>query len=181
MHTGPVRLLFEDRLKALQDEPRARLAKAGVAEGMRVVDLGAGRGLYSLLSAKIVGRGGVVYAVEPDARRVATIARRVEEERLDNVKVLKTGAENLAEIPSSTIDLAFALNSIHHFDDKRAAFAEVMRVLKRGGKFYVRDRVKGWLSMYGTTREEIPNLPLEGFSGKTVAVTRTRLEATFTK
>lgn len=176
-----MKLLFEDRLKTLQDEPRARLTRAGVMEGMRVVDLGAGRGLYSLLSASMVGKGGAVYAVEPDSSRAAIIARRAEEEKLDNVKVLVTGAENLAEIPSSTIDLAFALNSIHHFSDKRVAFAEVARVLKTGGRFYVRDMVKGWLTMYGTRREEIQSLPLEGFSGKTLEVTRTRFEATFTK
>ena len=176
-----MRLLLEDWLKVLQDDPRARLARAGVAAGMRVVDLGAGKGMYSLLSAGIVGKAGLVYAVEPDSSRANTIARRAEAEKLDNVKVLNTGAENLSEIPTGTIDLAIALNSIHHFTDKRVAFAEVARVLKAGGKFYVRDMVKGWLTMHGTLREEIPNLPTEGFSGKTVAVSRTRLEATFAK
>jgi ubiquinone/menaquinone biosynthesis C-methylase UbiE len=176
-----VRLLFEDRLRTLQDEPRARLARVGVAAGMHVVDLGAGKGLYSLLSSGIVGKEGKVYAVEPDSSRAATIARRAREARLDNLQVLVTGAEDLSEIPSSTIDLAFALNSIHHFRDKRVAFAEVNRVLRKDGRFYVRDMVKSWLTMHGTPREEIPNLPFDGFSDKAVAITRTRLEATATK
>ena len=146
-----------------------------------MVDLGAGRGLYSLLSAGIVGKAGRVYAVEPDSSRAATITRRAKEEKLDNIQVLVTGAEDLAEIPSSTIDLAFALNSIHHFRDKRAAFAEVNRVLKTDGRFYVRDMVKSWLTMHGTPREEILNLPFDGFSDRAVTVTRTRFEATVTK
>lgn len=146
-----------------------------------MVDLGAGKGLYSVLAASIVGPAGAVYAVEPDGSRAAVIARRVAEEKVANVKVLTTGAEDLGEIPSSTIDIAFALNSIHHFRDKVAAFAEVNRVLKAGGRFYVRDLVKSWMTRHGTAKEEIPNLPLTGFSAKAVEVTRTRLEASFTK
>ena len=176
-----MRLSFEDRLRMMQDDPRARLAKAGVATGMRVVDLGAGKGLYSVLAAAIVGPAGAVYAVEPDGTRAATISRRVADEKVANVKVLTTGAEDLGEIQSSTIDVALALNSIHHFRDKVAAFAEVNRVLKVGGRFYVRDLVKSWMTGHGTTKEEIPNLPLAGFSAKSVEVTRTRFEASFTK
>ena len=176
-----MKLFFRDRLRMLQDDPRARLTKAGLTAGMRVADLGAGKGLYSLFAASIVGPEGAVYAVEPDSLRSAAIARRAADERLANVKVLTTGAEDLREIPSSTIDIAFALNSIHHFRDKTVAFAEVNRVLKAGGRFYVRDLVRSWLTMHGTAREEIPNLPLAGFSSKAVEVTRTRLEAWFTK
>lgn len=176
-----LKMLFQDRLKALQDNPLKRLARIGVEPGMRVVDLGAGKGLYSLLSAEIVGAEGEVFAVEPDGSRAETISRRASEENLQNLVVLKTGAENLSEIPPSSIDVAFALNSIHHFSDKSAAFAEVGRVLKTGGRFYVRDIIKGRLMRHGTTREDIPGLPSAGFSAKTVAVTGSRLEATFTK
>ena len=174
-------MLLEDRLRTLQDDPRARLTIAGLQLGMRVADLGAGKGLYSLLAAGMVGTDGVVYAVEPDSSRAATIRRRMSEEKISNIRVLITGAEKLAEIPSSTIDVAFALNSMHHFSDRQAAFAEVNRVLRAGGHFYVRDMIKGWFTGHGTRREEIPNLPLAGYSNKSVTVTRSRLEATFTK
>jgi ubiquinone/menaquinone biosynthesis C-methylase UbiE len=176
-----LKLLLEDRLKAIQDNPMERLSRIGLQPGMRVVDLGAGRGLYSLLSSSMVGKAGTVFAVEPDISRAETIGKRIKQEKLENINVLTTGAENLAEIPSSTIDIAFALNSMHHFNNKQAAFAEVNRVLKTGGKFYVRDMIKSWLTWHGTRREEIPNLPLTGYTGKTLAVTRSRLEATFTK
>ncbi len=176
-----MKLLLEDRIKAIQDDPHERLARIGLQPGMRVVDLGAGKGLYSLLSSSMVGREGMVYAIEPDSSRAAMIERRVSSERLENVRILATGAENLAEVHSSTVDIAFALNSMHHFSDKAAAFAEVYRVLKTGGKFYVRDMIRSWLTWHGTRREEIPNLPSAGYSGKSVSVTRSRLEATFTK
>lgn len=176
-----MKLLLEDRLKSFQDDPRKRLARAGVSAGMKVVDLGAGRGLYSLLSAGMVGSRGAVYAVEPDGTRAATIARRAVAEKLDNIKVLGTGAEHLDEIPSSTIDLAFALNSLHHFQDKAVAFAEVSRVLKAGGRFYVRDMIWKWYLGHGTRLEDVQNLPTGGFSAKTVEVAKGRLEATFTK
>jgi len=176
-----LKLLLEDRIKSIQDDPHNRLARIGVRPGMRVVDLGAGKGFYSLLSSSIVGSEGRVFAVEPDSFRAAIISRRASQEKIENLSVLCTGAEHLAEIPSSSVDTAFALNSLHHFNDKAAAFAEVNRVLKSGGRFYVRDIIRNWITWHGTRREEIPNLPSAGYSGKTVEVTRSGLEATFTK
>jgi len=176
-----LKLSFEDRLKAFQDDPQKRLAKAGVAKGMQVADLGAGRGFYSLLSAGIVGATGVVYSVEPDSSRTEVITRRAAEERIDNIKVMATGAEDLSGIPSSSIDLAFALNSLHHFRDKQIAFSEVSRVLKNGGRFYIKDMIWHWYSWHGTRREDIANLPSAGFSEKTVTVSGSTLEASFTK
>lgn len=176
-----MRLLLEDRIKALQDNPNARLAKIGVSPGMRVVDVGAGKGLYSLLSSMIVGREGAVFAVEPDRSRAAVITKRASQEGLVNVNVLTTGAENLTEIPSLTIDIAFALNSMHHFNDKGAAFAEVNRVLRVGGRFYVRDMIKTWFRGHGIRREEIPGLPVTGYSSKQIELAGSKLEATFTK
>ena len=176
-----LKLTLADRLNAMINNPQARLAKMGLGPGMRVADLGAGRGLYSLLASGIVGAAGMVYAVEPDQSRATFIARRTAEGRLGNVKVLTTGAEDLGGIPSSTLDVAFAVNSMHHFVDRRAAFGEVNRVLKPGGRFCVRDMVKSWLEWHGTRREEIASLPLEGYSGRSLRVTRFSLEATFTK
>lgn len=176
-----VKLRFEERLKGMLDDPHARLTKIGISPGMRVVDLGAGKGLYSLLASGVVGAEGTVYAVEPDDSRASVIARRAADEGFGNVKVLTTGAENLGEIPSSTIDVAFSLNSMHHFADRRAAFGETNRVLKPGGRLYVKDMVKSWIEWHGTRREELPSLPLEGYSGKRLVVTRFGLEATFTK
>jgi ubiquinone/menaquinone biosynthesis C-methylase UbiE len=95
--------------------------------------------------------------------------------------VLASGAESLSEIPESTIDIAFSLNSLHHFNDKAAVFAEVLRVLKVGGRFYVRDFIKNWMTRHGTRREEVAGLPATGFSDRRVNVTWSSLEATFTK
>lgn len=176
-----MKLFLEEKLRATRSDPSAKLRMIGVRERMHVADLGAGKGLYAVVSAGIVGTEGVVYAVEPDKSRAATIERRIASEKLGNVKVIATGAESLSEVPDSTIDIAFSLNSMHHFGDREAVFAEVHRVLKGGGKFYVRDIVRNWLTWHGTRKEDVALLPASRFSDRRVRVTSFTLEATYTK
>ncbi|MDV3243689.1 MAG: class I SAM-dependent methyltransferase [Nitrososphaerales archaeon] len=165
----------------MKTHPSIRLAKIGMSKGMRVADLGAGKGLFTLAAAGVVGPDGLVYSVEPDTSRAALIERRLLAERLANVRVLVTGAERLADIPDSTIDIAFSLNSIHHFRDRTAAFAEAKRILKLGGRFYVRDIVRSWLTRHGTRREDVTALSSSGFSDRRIKMSSWTLEATFTK
>src|SRR5690349_15540940 len=50
--------------KPMFSEPSANLAKLGLVDGMKVVDLGAGSGFYSYEAARRVGATGRVYAVD---------------------------------------------------------------------------------------------------------------------
>ncbi len=176
-----MKLLFEERLRAIRGPPSDRLTAIGVRAGMSVADLGAGRGYYALAAAEIVGSGGKLYAVEPDKVRSTMIEGRATSEGLANLRVIANGAEDLTAIPESTVDLAFSMNSMHHFNDRMAVFSEVARVLKPGSRFYVRDIMKSWVNGHGTRREQVAEMPGPGFSDRKVRVTRSTLEATFTK
>jgi ubiquinone/menaquinone biosynthesis C-methylase UbiE len=159
-----LRLFLEERLGSLRSNPRAWLVSLGVAKGATVVDLGAGRGLYTLLAAEINGGDALVYAVEPDLERAATIKRRARESALPNVKVIQTTAESLDEIPGSSVDLAFSRNTLHHFSDTGEALIQVRRVLRPGGAFHVRDILRTWPLNHGTRREDLPALRASGFA-----------------
>jgi len=147
-------LTLSERLRALR-EPIATVRELGISDGQNVVDIGAGKGYLTIPASIIVGKSGLVYSVEPDLARSKRIRERVAEEGLENVRVLTTGAENLGEIPSDSIDLAFSAFSIHHFNDKQAGLRETRRVLREGGKFYVWDRVPGVVLKHGTRPEEL--------------------------
>ncbi len=176
-----MRLLFVERLRAIRADPVVQLERIGLAKGSHVADLGAGRGYYTLVAAELVGPEGLVYAVEPNPARAALIESRTAREKLANVRVLKTGAERIGAIPDSTLDIAFSFNSLHHFSDKAAAFAEVARVLRPGGTLYIKDAVKNWLSRHGTRREEASSLTRAGFSREELEFSRMTFEATYTK
>lgn len=176
-----MKLLFEERLSTIGSDPRTWLRSLGVVAGMRLADLGAGKGLYTLAAAELAGSEGLVYSLEPDASRAALIERRAQSAGLKNVRVLQTGVEKMAGVPDSSVDFALSRNSLHHFSDKRAAFAEVKRVLKLGGTMYIRDILKNRLSMHGTRRDELPSLGTFGFSEFQLRVSGWMIEATLKK
>ena len=60
-------LIFEHEYEPLM----TRVFKQVVKEGMKVVDIGANIGYYSLLASKLVGNNGVVYAFEPETENYA--------------------------------------------------------------------------------------------------------------
>ena len=55
--------------------------------GMTVVDVGANIGYYTLLSAKLVGKSGLVYAFEPEGLNLRLLNKSVDVNRLTNVSV----------------------------------------------------------------------------------------------
>jgi ubiquinone/menaquinone biosynthesis C-methylase UbiE len=160
---------------------RSWLGELQLKQGMVVADLGAGKGLYSVLAAGLVGVGGHVYAVEPDPKRAATIRKRAAKGGLQNLEVVQTGVEEMRSISSSSVDVAFSRNSLHHFRNRGEAFAQISRILKEGGSFYIRDAIWTWWTRHGTRREEIPTLDSFGFKNVRVNVSGRTLEAALSK
>lgn len=175
-----MKLTFAERFRSLFQEPYAVTKQIGIVEGQRVADIGAGLGYFTIPAATVVGRTGLVYSVEPDPARSDRIRSRVAAERLENVRVLTTGAERLGDIPSGSVDLAFSAFSIHHFNDRQAGLAEIRRILREGGSFYVWDRVPGVIIRHGTRLEELNPLS-PGFTGFELLGAGRTIRARFTK
>lgn len=145
-----------------------------------MADIGAGKGYLTIPASTIVGRKGLVYSVEPDPTRSRRIRERVANEGLENVRVLTTGAEQLEEISSDSIDVTFSAFSIHHFNDKQAGLAEIRRILRSGGRFYVWDRAPGMIMRHGTRPEELGRLS-GGFTSFELLSRGRTVRARFTK
>lgn len=157
--------------------PEARLAEIGLAKGMKVADIGAGYGYFTLPAATMVGEEGTVYAVEPNPNRAHEISRRAGERHIKNIEVLVAGAEDLAGIPSGEVDAAISMSSFHHFADPQDALLELRRIVKRGGQVYVRDMKAGRVFKHGSRADEFrtaisrqfPDAEFEEGSGYLVA------------
>lgn len=90
---------------------------------LRVVDLGAGTGIFSRVLARL---GHEVIAVEPDPGMRRRLA-----ERSPDVTVLDGAAERIP-LPEGSVDAIVAAQSSHWFDPD-AAHPEIARVLRAGG------------------------------------------------
>lgn len=129
---------FEREGREVRDRKPAILAALSLQPGARVVDLGAGTGLYTLDLARAVGPTGKVYAVEPVPHFRDRVTRRAGEAGLANV-------DALAELPAEPVDLVFLCDVYHHLERPAEVLAAIRRVLRPGGALVVLDldRVSG--------------------------------------
>jgi len=99
--------------------------------GMRVIDIGAGTGRYSLELAR---RGCSVDAVELVAHNVEVFRSHIAEG--DNVRVEQGNALDLSAYADDGYDLTLLLGPMYHLyteEDQLRALSEALRVTKKGG------------------------------------------------
>jgi ubiquinone/menaquinone biosynthesis C-methylase UbiE len=77
------RLAFQNAF--YRDTTEAALRRAGLASGMRVLDVGCGGGDVSLIAAQLVGPSGFVLGIDRSAEAVTAARRRVEAEKIPQV------------------------------------------------------------------------------------------------
>ncbi|MGI9088591.1 MAG: FkbM family methyltransferase [Chthoniobacterales bacterium] len=70
----------------------AALFRRLVQPGMRIVDIGANIGLYSLLLARLTSANGRVYSFEPETNLCATLRENCAANRADNVTIFQAAA-----------------------------------------------------------------------------------------
>ncbi len=116
--------------------PGATLKLAGVDEGMRVADLGAGAGFFARAAGRLVGEGGVVWAVDLNRELLSRIKNFGEAEGLHNIEVLHGDAEVAGgtNLPSDSFDFCIAANLLFSVEHKGECVAEVRRILKKSGR-----------------------------------------------
>ena len=119
-------------------EAQAVMDLAGIKPGMRVADIGAGEGYYTVRLASRVGPKGRVLAEDIDPISIQNLGRRVEHERLDNVSII-TGAPEDAKLPSASFDRIMMVHMYHEVTEPYALLWYLRPALKPGGQVVVVD------------------------------------------
>jgi SAM-dependent methyltransferase len=118
---GPVVRLFQ---RATVSQPARLLRRAGLREGARVLDAGAGRGR---LVAELARRGHAARGIEPSERGAASAA----------AAGLAVTREALEEHSDSELDAVVLWHVLEHLDDPAAALARARSWLAPGGLLLV--------------------------------------------
>ena len=109
-----------------------------LAEGERVVDVGSGAGFDSFVAAHQVGATGKVIGVDMTEEMVAKSRSTARKLGLTNVEFREGLAEQLP-IDDGWADVVISNGVINLCADKKAAFSEIYRVLRRGGRLQFAD------------------------------------------
>jgi arsenite methyltransferase len=113
---------------------------ADIAAGARVLDVGCGAGLDSLIAAERVGPLGQVIGVDFSESMIGRARRAAHEIQANNVGFCVGDAERLP-LPDGSVSLALA-NGIFNLNPARQAiFRELSRVIARGGRVFVSELI----------------------------------------
>jgi SAM-dependent methyltransferase len=113
---------------------------APLPQGATVVDVGCGAGMDLMLAAGAVGPGGRAIGIdmtESMADRARTAARTLGYGHVD----VRLGDALDLPVETGTVDAVITNGVLNLAPDKRQAFSEVFRILKRGGRFHYSDIV----------------------------------------
>ncbi|MBA2461426.1 MAG: methyltransferase domain-containing protein [Actinobacteria bacterium] len=106
--------------------------------GERVLDLGCGAGLDSLVAAQMVGPEGSVTGVDMTPEMLSKARAGAAEMSVDNVSFVEGEAERLP-FDDASFDVVISNGVIDLIPDKDAVFSELHRVLRPGGRIQVAD------------------------------------------
>jgi len=109
---------------------RSALKRAGLAAGMRVLDIGTGTGLMAREAFDLVGPSGEVTGVDPSA---AMMARA----KVPSAVRLLSGSADAIPVPAAAADFISMGYALRHVGDLSAAFGEFMRALAPGGRLCI--------------------------------------------
>jgi SAM-dependent methyltransferase len=111
---------------------RQLLAAAQLQSGEHVLDVGRGTGAVSLDAARLVGTNGHVTGLDLSAPMLALARRRAEDQRID-VDFVEGDAQTTAF--DQPFDVIVSRFGVMFFDNPDAAFANLARAVRPGGRF----------------------------------------------
>lgn len=115
-----------------QEVTRSLLADAGLRDGVRVLDIGCGRGDVAVLAAQLVGTRGEVVGIDRSEAAIEAACARVQELGLANVNFVQG---DLAALPGELgrFDAVVGRRVLMYQPDAVACLSRLAEVLEPGG------------------------------------------------
>ncbi len=109
-----------------------------IRPGERVIDIGCGAGIDSLIAAKKVGSDGKVIGIDMTEAMLDKARQACEEAGLKQVEFRYGHAENLP-VPDGWADVVISNGVLNLTPDKKATFREMARTLNPKGRLQIGD------------------------------------------
>jgi len=127
-------IAFQSALDAMLDPlGRSVMTRLAPAEGEHVLDVGCGCGSTTLALAAAVGPGGTVTGIDPSAAMLAVARDAAAAAGLTNVDFIEGDAGTHPYRPHA-YEVIFSRMGTMFFDEPEAAFTNLRRALRQGGR-----------------------------------------------
>lgn len=115
----------------LERDGVAFLKTMGLGKGHTVLDFGCGEGHYSIPASRVVGESGKVYALDKDTQPLNQLAKRIRNNNIENIEILKR--KSGTSLDDNSVDVILCYDVVHYFKKRRPVYQEFLRILKPGG------------------------------------------------
>ncbi|NJD78033.1 MAG: class I SAM-dependent methyltransferase [Candidatus Methanoperedens sp.] len=113
-----------------------KLLKDYVKDGMTVLDVGCGPGLFSIEMAAMVGKSGRVIAADLQEGMLERLKNKIRGKEIESrIKIHKCTNNRIGVIEK--IDFVLAFYMVHEVSDQTGFFREIKSILKPDGKVFV--------------------------------------------
>ncbi len=128
-------------------DPQKNIALFDVQDGMKVVDIGAGSGFYTIEAAKKVGARGRVYAVDVQQDLLVKLKNSAGTVGLHNIEAVWGNAEKIGgtKLREAVADRVILSNTLFQIEpaDRDNLVLELKRITRPGGSVMVIDWAGG--------------------------------------
>ena len=127
----------EERRDRLGESERV-LDRLGIRQGMRVADIGAGDGYYTVRLARRLGDGATIYAEDINGEYLQRLERRLRREQMSHVHIVR-GEPGDPKLPRAAIDVAILAHMYHEIENPYEFLYRVWGSLDAGARVAVVD------------------------------------------
>ena len=113
-------------------------AMGTLTPGEKVVDIGSGGGIDSLVAARMVGPGGEVVGIDMTPAMLEKARTAAAESDIDNVEFREAFMEELP-VADGWADVVISNGVLNLTPDKQKVLAEMFRILRSGGRLQIGD------------------------------------------
>jgi ubiquinone/menaquinone biosynthesis C-methylase UbiE len=126
----------DEHARDRQREAERVMDHLGITPGVRVADLGAGDGYYTVRLARRLGPGAVIYAEDVQRRYLRQLEKRLAREGIQGVIVVH-GTPGDPRLPPESVDVALLGHVYHEIANPYEFLHRLRPALRPGGKLAI--------------------------------------------
>ena len=126
-------------------DPERIALEFGLKPGMKVADFGSGSGYFTIIIGRLVGKEGVVTALDVVETALESVRTKARAAGLENIHYSRANLEVFGSsgLSGESQDMVLLANILFQSNKKELIVKEAFRILKKGGSMVVIDWKKG--------------------------------------